>query len=295
MLRGSSPNKTVELKCWKSVGGVSNARNVGISEAKGDWITFIDADDRITADHLQRYVDAISGCNGACDMAVGGYTFVYVRSGEEISWPIDESNKRDFILKNKQRSMSIGALWNKLYRSSFIRGFKFDTRFTLMEDLNFNLKLLKETSDVVLFPLTGYIYRCVDNGNATSKYHANREEVEKINNFLLEDVLKACGLSDEDARTRVLQDKYLQVFWDVLNLFKADCPLTLPQKRMHINSLVFQDPDIPSSRRYLPWKRQHPFIKVFSIGYALHSSWFITLAFSGMFLAKYILQKLRTR
>ena len=40
----------------KKNGGLSDARNVGIAQAKGEYITFIDSDDAITKDTLQLLV-----------------------------------------------------------------------------------------------------------------------------------------------------------------------------------------------------------------------------------------------
>ena len=36
----------------KKNGGVSSARNVGLQQAKGEWITFIDSDDYVSASYL---------------------------------------------------------------------------------------------------------------------------------------------------------------------------------------------------------------------------------------------------
>ena len=47
--------KVVEVKN----AGVSEARNLGISLAKGDYIRFIDADDRINKDSVKNMVDIV--------------------------------------------------------------------------------------------------------------------------------------------------------------------------------------------------------------------------------------------
>ena len=42
-------------------GGVSNARNLGMERAIGDWLAFVDADDRLIPSHLQLMADAADG------------------------------------------------------------------------------------------------------------------------------------------------------------------------------------------------------------------------------------------
>lgn len=41
-------------------GGVSAARNTGLKAAKGDWVTFVDADDIVKEDYLERLTDAVN-------------------------------------------------------------------------------------------------------------------------------------------------------------------------------------------------------------------------------------------
>ena len=40
----------------KENGGVSSARNVGLDNARGEWITFVDSDDYIEENYLQTFI-----------------------------------------------------------------------------------------------------------------------------------------------------------------------------------------------------------------------------------------------
>ena len=45
-------------------GGVSAARNLGVEQAKGDWICYVDSDDEVKPDYLKVMVEAI--CSERC-------------------------------------------------------------------------------------------------------------------------------------------------------------------------------------------------------------------------------------
>ena len=46
----------------KDNGGVSETRNVGINNASGEWITFVDSDDWISSNTFQECIDYLTDC-----------------------------------------------------------------------------------------------------------------------------------------------------------------------------------------------------------------------------------------
>lgn len=114
-------------------GGAGNARNVGIDAAKGGYLYFLDADDMIEPDALQKlyeaayrhkadvviakshYLDDITGAISPIDFTVVDVPFYQALSGDEL--PL-----RPF-------QSFVGWPWDKLFRAEFIRqkGLRYQT------------------------------------------------------------------------------------------------------------------------------------------------------------------------
>ena len=100
--------------------GLSAARNTGVAHATGDYVYFLDSDDEITKDCIEKLVQPLQ--NGSFDFVIGGYKVV----GDLISCP---------SLKLKSGSILYGdditqsyyhgdwymMAWGKLVNASFIR------------------------------------------------------------------------------------------------------------------------------------------------------------------------------
>ena len=65
----------------KRNGGVSTARNAGIDLAKGEYLMFVDSDDALLPEALERMMEGVAGE----DVVIGGYTtFIGGIPGKEI-------------------------------------------------------------------------------------------------------------------------------------------------------------------------------------------------------------------
>jgi glycosyltransferase involved in cell wall biosynthesis len=55
----------------RTLGSVSKARNLGLREALGDWVIYLDDDDVVYPDRCRQLEAGVLGAGGACDLAYG--------------------------------------------------------------------------------------------------------------------------------------------------------------------------------------------------------------------------------
>lgn len=141
--------------------GVSAARNAGIDMAKGGFLTFVDADDRLRPKTLEVLYDSI--LSTGCDIA--GCRFQTFR--EEPEWqgqllalhrikepavykPAEYLQKE--ILKGNSRC------WSKLYRRSVVGNLRFQKGLSIGEDMLFLMELLPFVKKIAETDYPGYGY-----------------------------------------------------------------------------------------------------------------------------------------
>lgn len=139
-LKVSNPDMAIEVINQKNL-GVSSTRNRGIELAKGEYISFIDADDYIYPEFFETL---IKGFEEDVDISVVG-----VEKSNEL---VKEDEYNDYILNNTEyfhnlftKKDIMGYPVNKLYKTNIIKNnnLKFDTELFLWEDLEFNVKYSK--------------------------------------------------------------------------------------------------------------------------------------------------------
>lgn len=172
--------------------GLSMARNTGMENAAGEYILFLDADDR----YEPRLLEALSHVTEQekADVIVYGFTEDYYEKNtvdyrieklpRDVGFafgPCGEPLWRAFpYIAELERDTLFGYAWNKAYRLDFIRkyGMRFE-KVTHIEDVLFNLQAASHMESMACVSAPLYHYCNRGQARLTAKYLPDYFELQK--------------------------------------------------------------------------------------------------------------------
>lgn len=147
----------------KDNGGVSSARNIGIDNANGDWITFCDADDYVLPCWLDNYgLESGIRADLICQGMIWGQQDqdpVKINFDNQAAFKGNMSDLADCLIKKN----SFGYTQVKLYKKKILspnnqQTIRFDCQYDFMEDEEFNCRYLINCKTAVVMQGAGYFY-----------------------------------------------------------------------------------------------------------------------------------------
>lgn len=155
-------------------GGLSSARNTGLSHAKGEYVLFVDSDDYLEKDFLYKLYNEAK--NYDLDIACGGYKKCFANGAIEKKTRNDELMDLgvvkgvDFLLVQLENNDYRMEVWDDLYRREFlINNNLLFTEDLLHEDEDFTPRALLVANRVKLVNTYGYLYRQRENSIMSTK------------------------------------------------------------------------------------------------------------------------------
>lgn len=140
--------------------GVSNARNIGISRANGDYITFVDGDDTVKPDFFEKTIQELN--EGGYDFVQGNYRRI---DGDNTSY--DQFVSEDVVITEKDvmheklfglERLIHNHVWGKVFRAEIIKDTIFDRTIKIGEDLKFVFDVIEKSKKIKLLSCVGYNY-----------------------------------------------------------------------------------------------------------------------------------------
>lgn len=167
--------------------GAAAARNRGIEEANGKYITFLDADDEIEPDMLREMV-ASAKKNQSELVVCGIYLDVVDQKGQAVSSSLmaepaqivtGNQEIRKYVIKTMNTSIMYSPC-NKLYIASIVKNHSIQMRtdISIGEDLVFNLQYLKYVHTLSMIP-NGYYhyYQRAAGQNLMAQFRQNKADI----------------------------------------------------------------------------------------------------------------------
>lgn len=154
----------------KANGGLSDARNVGIDNAIGNYIGFIDSDDYIEKDMFETLYNDIKDNNS--DIACCGYYICY--KNIKIS---NNNLDKNLILSREEAigyipQISPGA-WNKLYKREIFDNIRYPLN-KLNEDVFILMDIIEKANKIVFNPKPKYFYIQRQNSITKKKFDTRK-------------------------------------------------------------------------------------------------------------------------
>lgn len=144
--------------------GASHARNLGIDNSSGEYITFIDADDEVYKDYLKNLYECM--ISSGADIVIGSIKKIWDNQNEVriVQYPkgnlvLEKEEVLQSFAKVQEDTGIFGYCTCKLFKREKIQDIRFDESLKLAEDFDFYLKLYNNIISFYFDDKPYYYYR----------------------------------------------------------------------------------------------------------------------------------------
>lgn len=217
----------------KKNGGLYTSRNVGMEEATGEYLAFLDGDDWLDENMYEEMLSCLK--EQGAELAVCRYKWVYQDETVDISTGrIAVMEGQEMLAKYLEEDEAFqiqNAAWNKLYKRSILGDLRFPARW--YEDMLYTIRLLNKPGKSVYMDTAYHNYICDRSASIMNKGVNKRIFTDLIPNLYDRSVyLRSIGRED----LALLQDYFL--YKKLLLFYTQVSRSDDPQKEAHLEYLA---------------------------------------------------------
>ncbi len=180
-------DKYTSFKCARILNeGVSNARNVGLDMALGEYIAFVDADDYIEPDFFQIMLDKMQpDADIVCSGFIAEYPNMQIPRQSDKEYDLSKERAIEEFLKANIIDYQV---CDKLFRRKVIGDCRFDKRFRISEDKLFLYHCIKNIKKMRVLNVCKYHYVMRDDSACRAKFSEKNLDSFMVTELILQDI-----------------------------------------------------------------------------------------------------------